>query len=350
MSPEQAEGKPVDARSDIFAFGAVLYEMVTGRRAFRGDTKLSVLSAILKEDPQPASSVRKEVPHELERIITRCLRKDPERRFQHMDDLKVALEEVKEESESGASGVAPAVKKPTRRWLWLGSGAAALALCAALLFLLPRWRESQEPLREVPLASYLGDPGDPALSPDGNQFAFSWNGGQEQSPRQLYLSLVGRGTPLRLTNYPHGSVSEIAWSPDGQTIAFIRSGKLILIPALGGPERDLGPADFRPGWSPDGKWLYISVREMPADRRCSAFVQPAAGGERRRLIDPPPAGGYGDIYPSVSPDGKHLSFVRSLADSNEDIMVADLRDDKVDAPVASAHQRAPSDEVARLDS
>ena len=80
MSPEQAEGEPVDARSDIFSFGAVLYEMVTGRRAFRGDTKLSILSAILKEEPEPASSIRKEIPPELGRIIARCLRKDPGRR------------------------------------------------------------------------------------------------------------------------------------------------------------------------------------------------------------------------------------------------------------------------------
>ena len=100
MSPEQAEGKPVDARSDIFSFGAVLYEMVTGGRAFRGDTKLAILSAILKDEPQPVSSVREDVPRDLERIITRCLRKDRERRFQHMDDVRVALEELKEESES----------------------------------------------------------------------------------------------------------------------------------------------------------------------------------------------------------------------------------------------------------
>ena len=81
MSPEQAEGKPVDARSDIFSFGAVLYEMLTGRRAFRADSKLSILSAILKDEPEPASTLRKEIPQELERIITRCLRKNPERRF-----------------------------------------------------------------------------------------------------------------------------------------------------------------------------------------------------------------------------------------------------------------------------
>src|ERR1017187_701385 len=95
MSPEQVEGKPVDARSDIFSFGAVLYEMITGQRAFRGESKISTLSAILKEEPEPVSSVRKEIPHELERIITQCLRKDPERRFQHMDDVRVALEQLK---------------------------------------------------------------------------------------------------------------------------------------------------------------------------------------------------------------------------------------------------------------
>ena len=101
MSPEQAEGKKVDARSDIFSFGSVLYEMVTGRRAFHGDSKLSTLSAILKDDPKPVSSITPDVPRDLEKIISRCLRKDPERRFQHMADLKVALEELKEESDSG---------------------------------------------------------------------------------------------------------------------------------------------------------------------------------------------------------------------------------------------------------
>jgi eukaryotic-like serine/threonine-protein kinase len=90
MSPEQAEGKKVDARSDIFSFGSLLYEMVTGRPAFHGDSRLSTLSAILKDDPKPLNSVVPGVPRELERIISQCLRKNPERRFQHMDDLKVA--------------------------------------------------------------------------------------------------------------------------------------------------------------------------------------------------------------------------------------------------------------------
>src|SRR5882724_11211895 len=107
MSPEQAEAKKVDARSDIFAFGAVLYEMVTGQRAFRGDSKMSILAAILHEEPAPMSKLIAGVPRDLEKIIARCLRKEPSRRFQHMDDLKVALEELKEESHGG-SLIAPA--------------------------------------------------------------------------------------------------------------------------------------------------------------------------------------------------------------------------------------------------
>ena len=96
MSPEQAEGKKVDTRSDIFSFGAVLYEMVSGQKAFQGDSKLSTLAAILKQEPKPISQLVADVPPDLEKIIKRCLSKDAGRRFQNMDDLKVELEEVKE--------------------------------------------------------------------------------------------------------------------------------------------------------------------------------------------------------------------------------------------------------------
>jgi eukaryotic-like serine/threonine-protein kinase len=96
MSPEQAEGKKVDSRSDIFSFGSVLYEMLTGRRAFQGETKASTIAAILKEDPKPASQLTEALPKEFEQVITRCLRKDRERRTQHLDDVKLALLELKD--------------------------------------------------------------------------------------------------------------------------------------------------------------------------------------------------------------------------------------------------------------
>ena len=148
MSPEQAAGKPVDARSDIFSFGSVLYEMVTGQRAFQGDSKMSTLAAVLNQEPKPASEISRALPRDLEKIITRCLRKDPERRFQHMADLKVALEELKEESDVRAARrqgrhrffrkaqavLATAVGDPCRGgcfvWLWpRGSGSVAQERC-----------------------------------------------------------------------------------------------------------------------------------------------------------------------------------------------------------------------------
>ena len=100
MSPEQAEGRRVDSRSDIFSFGSVLYEMVTGRPAFQGRSKISTLSAILHQDPKPLAEAQELVPQDLERTIARCLRKDPDRRFQHMADIRIALLDVQEESES----------------------------------------------------------------------------------------------------------------------------------------------------------------------------------------------------------------------------------------------------------
>jgi len=115
MSPEQASGGTVDARSDIFSFGAVLYEMVTGRRAFAGSSSAEMLAAVLKEQPKPPSELISELPRDLERIILRCLRKEPERRFQHMTDLKVELQEVKDESDSQAAAPAGAATHRTRR-------------------------------------------------------------------------------------------------------------------------------------------------------------------------------------------------------------------------------------------
>ena len=115
MSPEQAEAKTLDARSDIFSFGAVLYEMVTGRRPFEGETKIAILSAILHKEPRPIS----ELPGpagDLEKIILRCLRKDPDRRFHHMIDVKVALEEVREDLLSGQR--ATGQSSQTTPWQW----------------------------------------------------------------------------------------------------------------------------------------------------------------------------------------------------------------------------------------
>jgi eukaryotic-like serine/threonine-protein kinase len=132
MSPEQAAGKPVDARTDIFSFGAVLYEMLTGRRPFAGDSWSSTLAAVLRDEPKPLSELAPGIPPELERIVARCLRKDLDRRFQHMADIKVALAELKEESDSGVSQrqspAATSVRTTAPRWRNVTIAAACVAL------------------------------------------------------------------------------------------------------------------------------------------------------------------------------------------------------------------------------
>jgi serine/threonine protein kinase len=107
MSPEQAEGKPVDARSDIFSLGSVLYEMVTGRKAFQGESKVSTLTAILRDEPKSAREIVTGLPKDVERIVSRCLRKEMSRRFQSMDDVRVELQDLKEDSDSSRLLAAP---------------------------------------------------------------------------------------------------------------------------------------------------------------------------------------------------------------------------------------------------
>jgi len=139
MSPEQAEGKPADGRSDIFSFGAVLYEMVTGQQAFGGTTKMSKLSAVIREEPKLPSTMAVGTPRDLEKIIARCLRKDPERRFQHMSDVRVALVELKEESESGTltSPVTPR-KRTGAKWIFATAGMVMLISGASVVWIRER--------------------------------------------------------------------------------------------------------------------------------------------------------------------------------------------------------------------
>jgi len=330
MSPEQAEGKKVDARSDIFSFGSLLYEMITGRRAFRGETTVSTLSAILKEEPQPASSVAEDVPRDLEKIVARCLRKDPGRRFQLMEDAKIALEELKEESDSGklttgTPAQLPMARKPPNRLLAAGLLALGLALIGTGIWLrvFHPGVTGGPPPRVVPLTTYPGQEIQPALSPDGKQVAFAWNG-EKKDNYDIYVKLVDAGTPLRLTTNPQADYAP-AWSPDGRYIAFLRwspeGADVYVIPALGGPERKLAQTaaidaatgaastEGRLSWTPDGKSLAIVDRGSPKEPN-SIYLLSTETGEKRRLTVPP-AGYAGDVRPAISPDGRTLAFVRS---------------------------------------
>ena len=173
MSPEQAEGKKVDTRSDIFSFGALLYEMISGQKAFEGDSRVSTLAAILKQEPKPISQLVADVPPDLEKIVNRCLRKDPGRRWQTMADLKVALQELRDESDSGELAETwPTVRSAERTWVWAGAALVVVSLAAAVWFFRGSDKKPATPAEVVPLTTYAGSERSPSFSPDGNQVVF----------------------------------------------------------------------------------------------------------------------------------------------------------------------------------
>ena len=326
MSPEQAEGKPVDSRSDIFSFGAMLYEMVTGRKAFAGASAVSAITAILRDEPPSVSTIVNGLPSELERIIVRCLRKDPARRFQHIDDVKVALEELKDESESGilrpAAGPALPQTKPRAhpRSIWLATSIALIVVAALAAWLL-RPAPAALPEPELTATALTTDPGIedfPTFSPNGSQVAYMWNG-PNQDNFDIYVRVVGAGAPLRLTSDPAVDSSP-AWSPDGRTIAFLRNlagGRfaVMLVAPIGGPERKVAEVSSRfaalgpVSWAPDGRTL--AVPNQDATRNADGiFLISTQTGNKRRITTPAQRSAH-DYYPALSPDGRRLAFVRT---------------------------------------
>ena len=343
MSPEQADGKPVDARSDIFSFGSVLYEMVTGQRAFQGDSKLSILAAVLNQEPKPASEIARALPQDLEKIISRCLRKDPGRRFQHMVDVKVGLEDLKEESDSGRLGLkdgAGSSGKPKRfsRLRWVMLAVVGVSLAVAGWFWLGRSTMVQpgDSLTSVPLTSYPGEERQPSFSPDGNQVAFSWNG-EKQDNFDIYVRLIATGAQRHLTTAPEAD-SIPAWSPDGNFIAFVRQGTgvkaaVYLVSPLGGQERRVAEISRTAGidwprglaWTSDGKSLVVTDRNSDSEP-LGLFLLSVESGEKRRLTSPAKKV-FIDSQSAFSPDGHTLAFVREIAPGSRGIYLLTLSED-----------------------
>ena len=318
MSPEQAEGKPLDERSDIFSFGAVLYEMVTGQRAFAGTTRLSTLSAVLRDEPKAPGEIREETPDELARIIARCLRKEPGRRFQHMADLAVALEEVKEESESGKRSVAEPKPRSGRRWVWTVAVVALLAAGGAAAWRfgwLAPGRAVSGSLQPTQLTTSPGLSMGASFSPDGGSVAFSSN----RSGRfEVYIrSANPRGSERQITSDGEQNI-EPNWAPDGKTIAYhsvARHGIWVISASGSGSPRQLAPFGSRPVWSPDGSQVAFRSTE-PNDLawfdwggagESTIFTVRADGSDLRQVTTARnPPGQHAD--PGWSPDGKHLIF------------------------------------------
>ena len=257
MSPEQADGHKVDERSDIFSFGAVLYEMITGRRAFPGDSKLSTLAAVLHKEPRPLGAGDAAVPREVERIIMRCLRKDPQRRWQSMADLRVALEDALEEVESGkqpAAEVVPAgaLQRTFPLLFWPAMIVLALAAGAYVgaLALAP-----PQPTFER-LTYRRGNVQAARFSPDGQTVVFSAQWANE--PMTLFSMRPG-SRESRALDLPAGQILSI--SPSGEMAILLGTtvpGTLARVPLSGGAPREILENVNDADWSPDGATLAVS--------------------------------------------------------------------------------------------
>ena len=304
MSPEQAEGKKIDARSDIFSFGSVLYEMVTGRRAFEGASRLATLSAILHQEPKPVAGL----PPELEKIIARCLRKDRDRRFQHLADVRVALEELREEPAPGKIAASPA---PLLGPLRLAELAIGAALVGALIWAIAARRGAGPSPNNLTFTRLTDAPGPelyPSLSPDGKSFVYQ---SRASGNWDIYFQRVGGKTAVNLTKDSPADDTEPAFSPDGERIAFRSErdgGGVFVIGATGESVKRLTDSGNNPTWSPDGRELACATTSFlnPIElltRAGQLFITNVATGERRSVA------GLDDVHqPNWSPHGHRIAF------------------------------------------
>ena len=317
MSPEQAEGKRVDARSDIFSFGSVLYEMVTGRRAFEGANKISTLSSILHKEPPAATEISPAVPPELEKIIARCLRKDAERRAQNMTDIKLALEELKDESESGrlsgqvaaAASARPIARSP-RRLVAITAGLAVLAAAAAgVAWWLLKRGPSAAPLSEWVQITNLPDSAvQPALSADGRMLTFIRGPSTFITSGQVYVKMLPSGEPVQLTHDDLRKLSP-AFSPDGSRIAYTVPGRIWdtwVVPVLGGEPRLWLPNASGLVWIDKSKLLFSEIKDQSL-HMAIVTAEESRAGSRDLYVPPHERGMAHRSYPS--PDGKRMLVV-----------------------------------------
>jgi len=307
MSPEQVEGKDVDGRSDIFSLGVVLYEMVTGKKAFEGKSQLSVASAILEKEPEPISAVKPMTPPALDHAVKKCLAKAPDERWQNTSDLASELQWVGEIGASTA-GTAPlaGVAKSRERLAWLIACAMAAALAVVLIVGAVWWPNSKPPEQTMYFPAPMTFPArDITVAPDGHSIAVV---AYLESARRNALWVYELGSRGARSLAGTEGVTYPFWSPDGRWLAFFADGKLKKLEVSGSPVQTLCDAPSGRGgtWNKDGVIVFTPDAELG-----QGLHRVAASGGTPTLISKPDAsrGEQSHRWPQFLPDGTHYLYM-----------------------------------------
>jgi Tol biopolymer transport system component len=311
MSPEQVRGDPIDPRSDIFSFGAVLYEMLTGKRPFKRETSAETMTAILREEPQLLNDTGWQGPLELQRIVARCLEKNVARRFQSASDLAFALESLSGTSSGTTTGTptAKSVPQPKSRRAWIPWViAAALVMGTAVWEMLQPAAAPANPLEKAHFTRVTDfESVEAAISPDGRFVAFI---SDHDGPFDVWLTQVGTGRLINLTQGKAGPLPgplrSVGFSGDGSEI-WLGGGdvgmRLRLMPLTGGAPRNfLGEETANLAWSPDGERIVYHT----FGKGDPMFVADRSGANARQIFVSPP--GIHNHFPAWSPDARWIYF------------------------------------------
>jgi len=313
MSPEQLEGKPADARSDIFAFGAVIYEMVTGRKAFEGKSQASLIAAIMEKEPTPISAIKPMYPPALDRLVHKCLEKDPDKRWQSASDL---ADELRWISQSGSqAGVSPAVSAKRRfkfQLAWVIATASILIAIAALGWILTR-PEPEVFSRRFRIET---NPGTvwaswPQISPDGKYIAY--RAGDSANVTMIWIRPLNALESYALPGTENAR--RPFWSPDSKYLGFTNDDKVKRISISGGPAQLLGEAPH----VADGSWGSAGVILLDGNFGDSIRAVPASGGQITGVtkIDRSQKEKT-HMWPQFLPDGKHFLYLAATDSIQQD--------------------------------
>ena len=336
MSPEQVRGKELDPRTDLFSFGAVLYEMATGTMPFRGDTSGLMFEAVLNRAPVAPRRLNPQLPPRLEDVVTKCLEKDRDLRYQHASDVRTDLQRLKRDSESARLTLTQPTVQPKRlsRWRVLAA-ACGVAVVGILLVVGARWKGSGTPLRttlsQVTFAEGVEEY--PAWSPDGKVLLYT---GEVGKIRKIFRKDLASGQDSQLT---HGESDELqpAWSPDGKQVAFVRAhqpdvklqpgdvfgmfqeGDVWVLDLASGEETKLVENAFNPAYSLDGQHIAVDASWAAARRIWVLDRQ----GHNPQQVTTDTSEEVAHVAPAWSPDGRKIVF-QNLVRTKFDIRTVNL--------------------------